>query len=380
MNDSNEFGSLSGHGGSPLRIVVTTNDTQPVQGLQSSKSFDAHSFHLKWNPPKEKESREKRGEKREELYEQVDSFLEVPIGGKPRIISTDGAGTLWKELTRTILQKIPKDGSVAYEHFDQRTSHSMLSAYVGPQYNWTDGLKRRANLLGKSASKLENGGVLSVGDGKWRWNGRPIFLAGMSVSYGVLGTTRHNIEAILNFLKTRGVNLLRVWVTEQWTSLVSKDDRGHPGSQTAIAPWPWQTQKYHLHERNQQWLVRLEKLLRMAAERGIVVQVSLFDWCGLRNCDGKGYWKQSPYNAKNNNTQYLNSNVPRNQWDQDFTKTEGPFWEHVIQPLIRDVAQVVARWPNAFIEIANEARAKSVPKPLEWHSEVAQVIRESSAR
>ena len=360
-------------------LLVTANDEHDPR-LQASPWIDANAFHLLWDEPPYAQGFD-RERAIQRLFDQVEGFLDAPSHGKPKILSSDGAGTLDPEVSERLLAMLPRDGSVAYEHFDQRSSRALLGGIVPPRGHLLHGpdrqaLRQRTQVLGGRASELTTGGRLSLADGRWFWNSEPVNLVGMSLSYGLLSTTRFHLPTLLDFLHFYGINFLRVWVTEQWTGWVPRDDQNRPGQHTALAPWPW-AESYRLDRHDPKWFERLRTFLKAAADRALVVQVTAFDWGGLRHLDEAGRWGDSPYNPANGSSP-LSPEVEPGGWPQDFAQTSGPFWDEVVQPLVTQLARTVAAFPNAFLEIANEPRP-TMPGVHEWQVEVAKIAQRAAA-
>jgi len=145
---------------------------------------------------------------------------------------------------------------------------------------------------------------------KWKaWNGTGfVDNAKRLMGFGYMGALGAGPDRLLagpymRALRFYNINFTRVWAMELWTAL-----------QTPEGPTPFphvQDQDgylYHLFEDNAVFYNHLRNFAQQAADRGIVVQLDLFDKHGLIYHQAHYRYKDSPYRDDNNNT----------VWDPDY--------------------------------------------------------------
>ncbi len=138
------------------------------------------------------------------------------------------------------------------------------------------------------------------------WNGEPATLIGFS-HMGALAAGNRAIllrtganDGFLDTLRTYRANLTRIWAIEQWTGRAVCPSPHAEG----LTPFSGSYPDYDLSISglNPLFFARLREFAQLAADRGIVVQLSLFDKHGLIdndiNCPGQ--WPSSPYNRDAN--------------------------------------------------------------------------------
>ena len=383
-------------------VVVSANAKNFLE-VQQSPSIDLNAYHLIWSPPPDGSC--DGGCDYSSLWQQVDSILATD-NGKPVIVSSDGAGSIWAALIEGIQDRVDAypEGTRHFEHFDQAFNQFAMIGYIDEENDWCPGVNNRLHQLGLRASNLEAFGQVSVQGNQILWNEEPVTLMGFSL-YGMLSTSRHDLEHYLDKLASNGVNFTREWCIDQWTgqaiggnSPVSDcrppggngyDEMGIPGYQTALNPFaggrrhnmdpPVSSQDlYNLEQFNQTYFDRLRTFVALAWERGIVVQISLFDNHGLRNTGEPGRWKHSPYNNDNNHPQdYLD--IGTATYPTTFTGQDDTAIGQINRAFVRNVVETLRPYGNVIFEVMNEPNPGLMgANALAWHEWVADVVRSSA--
>jgi hypothetical protein len=119
------------------------------------------------------------------------------------------------------------------------------------------------------------------------------------VGYGFMGAlaagdARLTIGPYFRDLRAHNVNFTRVWAVESWTGQASSSSEGPTPFAGTFAG------DYNLDQDNPIFYDRLRRFAQEAADRGIVVQLSLFDKHGLICPANPGAYFHSPYKDANN--------------------------------------------------------------------------------
>ena len=178
-----------------------------------------------------------------------------------------------------------------------------------------------------------------------------------------------NWTEYLNFLESHNHNFIRLWVVEYeydidndvwaWPNMYQ---RTGPGSAYDGRP------KYDLTKLNQDYFDRLESRISSAQERGIYVDIMLFDSMGAGygsnsddfGLDNREAWKSHPFRLENN----IN-NIDADS-DNDGLGTElhtllaGSAVTNLQKEYIRKVVETVNQYDNVLYEIGNELPYDSI--------------------
>ncbi len=146
------------------------------------------------------------------------------------------------------------------------------------------------------------------------WNGNPATLIG----FGHMGALAANersllvgyqppppapfVDGYLGSLRKYGANLTRIWAIEQFSGLATC----HEPLLEGLTPFSGSfAADYNLSVEglSPAFFRRLRQFAQLAADRGIVVQLSLWDRHSLVHRTCQGAWGGSPYNMENNTTQ-----------------------------------------------------------------------------
>ncbi|MCB1032222.1 MAG: cellulase family glycosylhydrolase [Acidobacteria bacterium] len=263
--------------------------TPPLSGIAAIPCTSANAYHVSSTT-------------------EVNRALGYPDYGKPKILSDD-ANNITVSQTTSWIQSVcnanatHNNHAVHYEHFDSGLSGSADAGDIINAVNDFPMATSRAVLEyirdESCASDLSAGGTLTRSGNEFLWNGQGVNLIGHSWMGAVAGLN-FNTEQYLSVLASYDVNLTRIWVIEQWTGLEVAGSP--PVYSNSILPFTGSiaNDSVDLDQFNSAYLNRIEDFVQRAWNKGIVVQITLFDRHGLLNNPGEwGRWDGSPYNPAN---------------------------------------------------------------------------------
>jgi len=198
------------------------------------------------------------------------------------------------------------------------------------------------------------------------------------------GDSRLAIGPYLRALRDHNVNFTRVWSVAQWTGLA-------PGASEGVTPFAGTfAGDYNLGEDSSLFFDRLRRFAQEAADRGVVVQLSLYDKHGLICPSVNGRYKHSPYKNVNNAPQQFmpdtwtpcsctnltGGDVPGDFVAQDchplplFVGESGGQYDDDMLAIhsryLRRVGEEVGGVGNMIFEVINEALAKVGNQAGDW--------------
>ncbi len=302
-------------------------------------------------------------------------------------------------------------GRMHFEHYDRWLNERSEQGHCID--GWSSFVTRSRNTLTKIADRAANCGVdhhpnglLFRGTQTSPNNRHKLYFtqprgatntpATVLKGYGYMGALgageRLDAAKYFRILGWKGVNLTRVWAVERWNGRVDVDALC-PTDQSegptpflgtwAPAPPNGPGGDYDLAELNPVFFRTLRRFAQEAADRGVVVQLSLYEVHGLLNypldegqtaCPGR--FDDSPYNTAHNNNGYVGA-TPSNcglcpdsspfageEADARSGNCKGPngFVQNAnLQAnhlaYVRRVAEEVGGMGNVMFEIINEAMA-----------------------
>lgn len=268
----------------------------------------------------------------------VKARCEYAHNGRTKILSSDVKDTRPEDVQRwiqfeEILTRDHEVGQIHFEHFDRCLSrwagagNAILNPlgsvddfptaaecenlqppiFIGPRAM----LEWMRDDSGASATEtrlLQNGTLLTQSGSprKLRWKAfeagtfdeDPKRLVGLGYMGALAaGDSRLAIGPYMRALRDHNVNLTRVWSVEQWTGLPPTGSEGVTPFAGTFAG------DYNLGEDSPVFYDRLRRFAQEGADRGVVVQLSLFDKHGLICPAIDGRYKDSPYKNGNNHPQ-----------------------------------------------------------------------------
>jgi hypothetical protein len=205
------------------------------------------------------------------------------------------------------------------------------------------------------------------------WRGRPTILITSAEHYGALINLDFDYRRYLDTLAADGMNYTRVFTgayvePEGAFKIASNTLAPRPGR--FVAPWARSTSpgyanggnKFDLRRWDDSYFTRLEQLIRYAASKGIVVELTLF--CPMYE---ELQWTLSPMNAANN----VNGVGAIGRNDVYTLDRSGGLLD-VQVALTRKLVTTLNGFDNVFFEICNEPYFGGVT--IAWQHHMADVI------
>ena len=121
----------------------------------------------------------------------------------------------------------------------------------------------------------------------WQYKGKPVLLLGGTVDDSLFQIP--HLEQHLDALQAAGGNYIRNTMSDR----PDHDFEVRAFKRLASG-------KYDLKQWNDEYWNRFETLLRLTAERDIIVQIEVWDRFDHADNRGTGRWQKDPYNPKNN--------------------------------------------------------------------------------
>lgn len=149
----------------------------------------------------------------------------------------------------------------------------------------------------------------------WMYDGAPVLLVGGSDDDNLFQWPEPELIAQLDQLREAGGNVVR-------NTMSDRRDKGFEVYPYRQLP----SGKYDLDQWNPEYWQRFERFLRETAQRGIVVQVELWDRFDFTDHGKIRHWQPHPYNPKNNiNYSYWQSGFAQAYFDHP-GKNRQPFF------------------------------------------------------
>ncbi|UCD28411.1 MAG: immunoglobulin domain-containing protein [Planctomycetota bacterium] len=291
--------------------------------------------------------------------------------GKPIILSDDGYAAFDVPEVLSFITATANAGE-HYEHWDAHLGEAppagggcMQCLVIDGQEDFPADSLTIMNALGTHASTLTPGGTLTRQGREFYWNGQQVTLMGSGWMGALIGQN-FEIEGYLDVLQSHGNNLLRVWAVEQWTGTCMGNDVNN-----GIIPYVGAYGSWDLDQQNNAFFIRAKQFVQAAWDRGIVVQLSIFDRCGLVNKPDPGVFGDSPYNRNNNVNGFLD--VPGLNQYPAFTGLDGTNIGTVNRAFIERLVHELQDYGNVIYEIMNEPHHYWTNQ-TEWHQWVADIV------
>ena len=166
----------------------------------------------------------------------------------------------------------------------------------------------------------------------WQYQGRLVLLLGASGDDNLF--QHRDLKRHLDEMKSVGANYVR--------NTMSDRDEGnvYPYARRAGGD-------YDLEDWNDEYWQRFDNFLRLTCERGIIVQIEIWDRFDLTDSKDLFNWRRHPYNPKNNvNYSYDDTGFAREYLDHP-GRNKQPFYKTV--PAL-DNNQVVLRYQQRFVD------------------------------
>ncbi|UCD28288.1 MAG: PKD domain-containing protein [Planctomycetota bacterium] len=348
------------------RIVSANTNSTRCNDVKSYSRIQANAYHVK----------DTSG---------VNNALAQTQYGKPIILSDDGAdgyANNWWGSNPTQLAEWAGLAAAAGEHYEHNDPILIDATEGGGPYglgNLHADTIACLQILGNYATPLTPNGTLTRNGSNFYWNGQEIQLFGNTVLGSMImnPSSSNDYMAFLDLLQQYGNNFTRTWVINQWQVL----GNGLGG----ICAYSGSQYNWNLDVINETFITRMHGFMQAAANRGIVVQLSLSDRCGLKNQQdwAPGDFHGSPYYLDNNNKSYLA--MPGSLNYARFLDIPSDYSTNIYLTndiLYRRIASELKNYGNLIIEIMNEpthSRLNDGWSDLRisaWHKWVADIVDE----
>jgi hypothetical protein len=204
------------------------------------------------------------------------------------------------------------------------------------------------------------------------FRGKPLVVVTSGEHYGAVLNARFDFKRYLGTLAADGMNLTRIFTglyRESQTDFGISRNTLAPEAEDFITPWLRTAvpgafdglNKFDLEKWNPAYFERLKEFVLRASERGIIVEVTLFntyyqDW----------QWNNSPLNSRNN----VNGTP-------DIPRTEANTLKHpamvvLHEAFVRKIVTELRDFDNILYEICNEPYFGGVT--LEWQRHISSVV------
>jgi hypothetical protein len=211
------------------------------------------------------------------------------------------------------------------------------------------------------------------------FRGRPLVLVTASEHYGSVINRQFEFAKYLDDAADKKMTLSRTFLLYRELQTPRNPwSPCKPESPDYLAPWPRTgpgkaldgEPVYDLDRWNPEYFERLGRFLRLASERGIVVELTLFS-----HTYNEGLWALNPLRAKNNK-----QGVGRVEWPEYDSPRDKALMERQVA-YARKVVQETCCFDNVYYEICNEpaggvAQHASVEEVDAWQAEMARVVRD----
>ncbi|HSM14050.1 MAG TPA: hypothetical protein VLA66_08265 [Thermoanaerobaculia bacterium] len=394
----------------PPPIPCPENVALPLEDLGAESLLGGNSYHVKTD------------------CQVLQAKCNYKPRAMPKILSSDLKDVDPEDVQRWILEldDLHPDGQLAFEHMDTCLVHIAENS-ADPIGGWDTipdhtSCPFPANVIGsremllwflnssqatESRSVLYQNGTLHRGGTNGRmfywngWNPGPPAgfvdsakrLAGIGFMGAIaMGPERFDAGAFFAVLRAHNTNFLRLWLLDQWSGLATLPSQGltpflgsyNPGPNNSFCNDPING-CYDLGKDNPDFFSHLRKVTQSAADRGIVLQQTLFEKHGLI-CPGRtSQYGGSPYRDWLNQQSYLPNTIDNctcsgasdGPWEDPLTVDCHPRDEfandtHAIaaihQRFLRRVGEEVGGIGNAIFEVINEAYAPIGSDPGDWGS------------
>lgn len=199
------------------------------------------------------------------------------------------------------------------------------------------------------------------------WRGQPCVLVGGGEHYGAIMNLEFDMSRYLDAMSQAGLNLTRVFsgsYVEALGSFGIIDNTLAPHPDAYVAPWVRDEQgRYDLARINPVWIQRLNAFVAAAAQRDIVVELTLFCfWYDQAD------WERSPMHP----TQSRQAVGP-------YERARVYEADSALLPYMRRLVQVAAtelkKYDNVYIEICNEPYSRhDHTMDMAWHEQMIEAI------
>ena len=210
----------------------------------------------------------------------VEYIVYVPTGGKVTVDLSDAPGMLSAEWINPTTGQVLKPTSVP---------GGAKRAFSAPfEGDAVIHVSRAKDVQGSDMKPTPNADRIQpwpTDPRYWQYRGQPVLLIGGSREDNLFQIP--DLEQHLDLLASVGGNVIR--------NTMSDRDEGNVYAFKRLGKG-----KYDLSQWNGEYWRRFETMLRLTAERDIIVQIEVWDRFDYTDAKGLGLWQRSPWNPKNN--------------------------------------------------------------------------------
>lgn len=191
------------------------------------------------------------------------------------------------------------------------------------------------------------------------YQGKPTVIVGSGEHYGAVMNLDFNYDTYLETLQKDGLNTTRLFVGayyEQPGAFGIQRNTMAPAEDKLILPWNKKQGKYDLNSWNEAYFQRLQDFMQKAAERGVIVEITLFS-----AYYGAG-WAYHPFNGLNN-INGTPADLPATQVNTVENGSILAFQEAYTRKMVAELN----RFDNFYFEIQNEPWAEGKDTVLVWN-------------
>ena len=184
--------------------------------------------------------------------------------------------------------------------------------------------------------------------------------------------TAPNFDAVMDVLESRKNNFFRHWMNAYW---VYNTTAGRRDS----CPFRFSNGKWDLRLYNDGYFLRLRQMLAAARKAGIIVQLTIFDRCGLSNDrirplpqQSEPRWSINPWNSANN----VNGLIvdPTKGLPAFFERSANPTLARLQDAYVTKVAMETREFSNVMYEIMNEPMEAELEPRVKWANDILNVL------
>ena len=207
---------------------------------------------------------------------------------------------------------------------------------------------------------------------------RPVYLVGDSF-YGPVANLDFDYEKYLDILESNGINLTRLFLFGFFDVSLADHLEVYPWPRTGPGTGFGGYMKFDLSQFDNTFFSRLTDFISEAADRGIYVELTLFEGVSLRNSENS--WNLHAFNSQNN-INGLNGDPNDDGVGYESYTLMLPALITVQEQYVKKVIDETNTFGNIFYEIANESPCNGNPLNAEealWHEHFVEFITDYEA-
>jgi hypothetical protein len=183
--------------------------------------------------------------------------------------------------------------------------------------------------------------------------------------------TAPNFDAVMDVLESRKNNFFRHWMIAYWVYYTTA------GKQNSC-PFKFSNGRWDLRLYNDNYFLRLRRMLAAARKAGIIVQLTIFDRCGLSQdvdrpapLEDEPRWTVNPWNKANNVNGLIadaTTGLP------EFFNRSNTALARLQDAYVTKVAMETREFSNVVYEIMNEPMFADLEPRMMWANDILKVL------